>query len=56
MNSLIRENANSISSFQELIAEFESIVSGWNDRWGGLPLRCYFWGADKAEYSLNPGL
>jgi len=56
MNSLIRQNANSISSFQELIAEFERIVSGWNERWGGLRLRCYFRGADKAEYSLNPGL
>lgn len=56
MNSLIRENADSINSFQELIAKFENIVSGWNKRWDGSPLRCYFRGADKAEYSLNPGL
>ena len=53
---MIRQNAKSVSSFQELIAEFERILSEWNERWGGLPIRCYFRGIDKASYSLNPGL
>jgi len=53
---MIRQNAKSVGSFQELIGEFERILSKWNVRWGGLPLRCYFRGVDKSSYSLNPGL
>ncbi len=56
MDFILRQNARSISTFQELIDEFERILAQWNTRWKGLPLRCYFRGVDKASYSLNPGL
>jgi FRG domain len=56
MESLVRDNAKKIHSFQELINEVERIGVAWVNRWPGIQLRCYFRGANKASYSLDPSL
>lgn len=56
MESIVRDNAKTIHSFQDLINEIERIMKAWVTRWPGIQLRCYFRGVNKASYSLNPSL
>jgi len=52
----VRDAASNAESIIELYREFHRIAGVCNSRWGGVAVRWYFRGADKATYSLDPGL